>query len=315
MKQWYAKEFSQLTQISVRTLHHYDKIGLLKPSLRLSNRYRLYSEQDLLKLQQIIALKFFGFELAQIKQLLAHNTEVLEHFSLQAKFLQEKAETLMQASSILKQVTENCGREKSIPWEQIIQLIEVYRMTQQLESSWIKEVFNPKELEQYAQFEANLQSRFNEKEKKQFEDNWFNLVNEIQNNLHNAPQSTIGISLAKQCMTLINNLYGKEHAHLRTTKWEKGFKEGKGLEDHGLTTEIVDWLDRAIDAYWFECIHEVLAKANKMHFAESITAWNELMENICGNSSELRTAVYDKIMHDEHVSSEAKDWLKKISEL
>lgn len=65
MKQWYAKEFSRLTHVSVRILHHYDKIGLLKPSLRLSNRYRLYSEQDLSKLQQIIALKFFGFELAQ----------------------------------------------------------------------------------------------------------------------------------------------------------------------------------------------------------------------------------------------------------
>jgi len=52
-------------------LHHYDKIGLLKPSMRLSNGYRLYSETDLLKLQQIIALKFFGFELSQIKLLLA----------------------------------------------------------------------------------------------------------------------------------------------------------------------------------------------------------------------------------------------------
>ena len=48
--------------LSVRTLHHYDKIGLLKPMLRQSNGYRLYSEEDLVKLQQIIALKFFGFE-------------------------------------------------------------------------------------------------------------------------------------------------------------------------------------------------------------------------------------------------------------
>ena len=49
MKQWYAKELSQLTQVSVRALHHYDKIGLLKPSMRLPNGYRLYSEKDLLK--------------------------------------------------------------------------------------------------------------------------------------------------------------------------------------------------------------------------------------------------------------------------
>lgn len=70
MTQWFVKDLSQLTGVSVQTLHHYDRIGLLKPSLRLANGYRVYSEKDLLKLQQIIALKFFGFELSQIKTLL-----------------------------------------------------------------------------------------------------------------------------------------------------------------------------------------------------------------------------------------------------
>lgn len=68
MKQWYVKELSQLTNVTMQTLHHYDRIDLLKPSVRLDNNYRLYSEKDLLKLQQIIALKFFGFELGQIKK-------------------------------------------------------------------------------------------------------------------------------------------------------------------------------------------------------------------------------------------------------
>ncbi|QQR48730.1 MerR family transcriptional regulator [bacterium] len=53
MKKWQVKEFSELAKISVRTLHHYDEIGLLKPSLRSSNGYRLYSEQDLLKLGSV----------------------------------------------------------------------------------------------------------------------------------------------------------------------------------------------------------------------------------------------------------------------
>jgi DNA-binding transcriptional MerR regulator len=55
MTQWYVKDLSNLTGVSKQTLHHYDQIGLLKPSLRLTNGYRLYSEADLLKLQQIIA--------------------------------------------------------------------------------------------------------------------------------------------------------------------------------------------------------------------------------------------------------------------
>ncbi|MDF3054979.1 MAG: transcriptional regulator, MerR family, mercury resistance [Gammaproteobacteria bacterium] len=71
MAEWYVKDLSKLTGVSVQTLHHYDRIDLLKPSIRLSNGYRIYSEKDLLRLQQVIALKFFGFELSQIKALLA----------------------------------------------------------------------------------------------------------------------------------------------------------------------------------------------------------------------------------------------------
>lgn len=39
----------------MQTLHHYDRINLLKPSIRFANGYRVYSEKDLLKLQQIAA--------------------------------------------------------------------------------------------------------------------------------------------------------------------------------------------------------------------------------------------------------------------
>ena len=50
MTQWYVKDLSKLTGISVQTLHHYDRIDLLKPSARLSNGYRIYSEKDLLRI-------------------------------------------------------------------------------------------------------------------------------------------------------------------------------------------------------------------------------------------------------------------------
>ena len=88
MTKWYVKDLSKLTGVSTQTLHHYDRIDLLKPSIRLANGYRVYSEKDLLKLQQIVALKFFGFELSQIKVLLSGNVETLEHFSVQAKLLE-----------------------------------------------------------------------------------------------------------------------------------------------------------------------------------------------------------------------------------
>src|SRR5580693_5760563 len=91
MAQWYVKDLSKLTQVSVQTLHHYDRIGLLEPSVRLPNGYRLYSEKDLLKLQQIIALKYFGFELTQIRTLLMGEEDIIDHFAIQSQFLEEKA--------------------------------------------------------------------------------------------------------------------------------------------------------------------------------------------------------------------------------
>ncbi len=86
MVQWYVKELSQLTNVSVQTLHHYDRINLLKPSIRLPNNYRVYSEKDLIKLQQIIALKIFGFSLSQIKTLLSKPVNINDQLTIQASF-------------------------------------------------------------------------------------------------------------------------------------------------------------------------------------------------------------------------------------
>ena len=102
MAQWYIKDFSKPTNVSVETLYHYDTLGLLKPSKRHTNGYRIYSEVDLSRLQQIIALKFFGFELAQIKWLLSGSIEALEHLQAQSRQLKEKAQSLTDASHVLE---------------------------------------------------------------------------------------------------------------------------------------------------------------------------------------------------------------------
>ena len=73
MEKWYIKEFSKLTNVTVRTLHHYDQIDLLKPSVRFPNGYRVYTESDLIKLQQIMALRFLGFSLSVIKDIMKKN--------------------------------------------------------------------------------------------------------------------------------------------------------------------------------------------------------------------------------------------------
>ncbi|WED42885.1 MerR family transcriptional regulator [Legionella cardiaca] len=310
MKQWYAKELSQLTQVSVRTLHHYDKIGLLKPSMRLANGYRLYSEKDLLKLQQIIALKFFGFELSQIKLLLAKQDDAIESFAMQAKFLQEKAEALWEASTILKRVTDNCSNKKSIPWEKIIQLIEVYHMTQQLEHAWVKEIFTPDELKQYVEFEKEMKTTH---QKAIFKKNWQQLVAELESNLKNDPYSKAGIDLGKKYMDWVNSIYGKKYAHLRTKKWEQGFGEGKGLDEIGLTPELMSWIEKATDAYWRDRIYGFLNTVETLSSSTAIKLWHEILDDMYGNEEARKIVIYDMVLQDEKVSEVAKAWLRGLS--
>lgn len=65
-----VKEVAELVGVSVRTLHHYDQIGLLKPEFVSPAGYRLYTDHNLERLQQILFFKEIGFELHEIKEIL-----------------------------------------------------------------------------------------------------------------------------------------------------------------------------------------------------------------------------------------------------
>lgn len=70
MKYHSVKELAEMAGISVRTLHHYDHIGLLKPSVRTAAGYRMYGEKDLLRLQQVLFYRNLGFKLKAIGDIL-----------------------------------------------------------------------------------------------------------------------------------------------------------------------------------------------------------------------------------------------------
>ena len=65
-----VSKLAKLAGISVRTLHYYDEIGLLRPSLVKENKYRFYSESELIKLSQILFFKELEFPLNEIIQIL-----------------------------------------------------------------------------------------------------------------------------------------------------------------------------------------------------------------------------------------------------
>lgn len=90
-----VKDVSKLTGVSVRTLHHYDAIGLLTPDALTEAGYRLYSDENLSKLQQILFFRELGFPLKKIKELLdSPSFDRQEAFEMQRKMLIEKRNQL-----------------------------------------------------------------------------------------------------------------------------------------------------------------------------------------------------------------------------
>lgn len=315
MTKWFVRELSALTGVSIQTLHHYDRIGLLKPSFRLANGYRVYSETDLLTLQQIIALKFLGFELSEIKDLLSGKKNAVDHFQSQAEILERKAQDYVKASQALKGIISKCRENKSVNWSQIVEIIEVYTMMRKLEHDWVREIFTPDELKQYADFEAEMKAADPEKQAR-FKENWSHFIADMGRYSSISPDSPEGIALAERCMILINDLYGKKYAHLRTKKFEKGFGEGKGLSDVGFTTEMVKWLEKAIDAYWRDRLLKILNQIGIESAGQVDALWLAALEDMYGNEEDRKRVVYDLALQDPHVGAPAKEWLhQKLMQL
>ena len=98
-----VKEMSRLTGVSIRTLHHYDRIHLLTPTQVTEAGYRLYDDTALERLYMILVFREFGLSLQQIKDILDApdhiRNGVLEQ---QIKLMQEKIRKLQNRISLAK---------------------------------------------------------------------------------------------------------------------------------------------------------------------------------------------------------------------
>ena len=100
-------EISKLTGISVRMLHHYDKIGLLVPSKRTDSNYRMYNDDDIARLYQILIFKELEFPLQKIKQILDdENFNREEALKVQRNLILEKKNRL---ERIIESIDDNIG--------------------------------------------------------------------------------------------------------------------------------------------------------------------------------------------------------------
>lgn len=242
MAQWRIKEISDLTGVSVRMLRHYDKIGLLKPSLRSENNYRWYAETDLSKLQQIVALKFLGFELKQIKAILQRNMGITTHLQTQQKIIKEQVARLRTVEQAIEQTLQRIGTSDVPDWNDLLLLIERYRMMENLKNSWAGKIFDEEQLKTVAQVRQQL----NEEQLYQYQNRWKKLIKKVESNLDQDPKGPIGKQLGKAWIALIDELW-KAHPEIKEAT-DKAYKEGK-IENSPCSKEVAEWIGIACQAH------------------------------------------------------------------
>lgn len=145
-----TSQFAQKAAVTARTLRFYDKVGLLSPSEYTEAGYRLYSDEDLWSLQQILALKFLGFSLEEIKVCLQTKPERLrEALATQKAMMREKRSQLDAVLQAIEKAEEALSSNQG-DWETIItDVIRVMHMEQNKE--WVDKYLTPEQQEKMAE--------------------------------------------------------------------------------------------------------------------------------------------------------------------
>ena len=178
-----AGEFAKRAGVTVRTLHHYDRVGLLKPGARSPAGYRLYGDDDLARLQHIAALKFLGVPLRRIKALLERSPHDLrETLRLQRRLLGEQRSRLDAALVAIERAERAASESADGPdWRSLRAILEV--LTVHKNSDWVKKYYTEEQL-------ADLAARAGADVRSRGERDWAQLIADVEASLGDDPPAS-----------------------------------------------------------------------------------------------------------------------------
>src|ERR1051326_3374405 len=135
-----VREFAELAGVTVRALHHYDRLGLLSPAHRSDAGYRLYTDRDLGRLEQIVVLKFLGLPLGQIRSLLGRESALPAILLRQRRVLGEKRLHLDAAIEAIARAEQWLEAHKTPDWPLFVRIIREIEM--QNDTEWSRKYYS-----------------------------------------------------------------------------------------------------------------------------------------------------------------------------
>ncbi|MWV45848.1 MerR family DNA-binding transcriptional regulator [Paenibacillus sp. HJL G12] len=139
-----VKEVSDLSKVTIKTLHHYHKIGLLQPAEISEAGYRLYGTKELERLQTILFYRELDFPLEQIGQLLDREPDRAAILAEQESLMQQRRERLDRIMDTLRKTKASLESGKPLPQEELFvgfEEEEAWREALQEQTDYLQEQY------------------------------------------------------------------------------------------------------------------------------------------------------------------------------
>jgi DNA-binding transcriptional MerR regulator len=203
-KLYHVQEFARLAGVTVRALHHYDRMGLLKPS-RTQAGYRLYYLRDLERLEQIVALKFLGVSLKQIRMMFHRSTSQMSSaLQMQRRVLEEKRRLLDSAIRAIEEAEKATSPGKRPDSAILKKIIEVIEMQDNMD--WSKKYYSE-------EAQAKIEERkklWSPENQERWSKEWSDLFRDVEAALGEDPAGGKAQALAARWKKLVEDFTGAD---------------------------------------------------------------------------------------------------------
>ncbi len=192
-------DLAKQTGLTVRTLHHYDEIGLLRPSLHTESGHRLYTARDVTRLQQVLSLRQLGFSLEEARDCLERpDFSPLEVIGLHVARLRGQIALQQRLCDRLEAIASHLSAAGDVSADDLIRTIE--------EMTMIENYYTAEQME----YLKKRGEEIGEERMRQVPGDWAELIAQVRVEMENGtdPAAPEVQSLARRWMALINEFTG-----------------------------------------------------------------------------------------------------------
>jgi MerR family transcriptional regulator, thiopeptide resistance regulator len=235
-------ELARRTGLTIRTLHHYDELGLLKPSGHTESGHRLYTASDAVRLQQVLSLRQLGFSLEEVGKCLDQpEFAPLEVIRLHIERLRSQLELQQGLCARLEGLAAYFSEAGKVSADDFLQTIEVMIM--------IANYYTPEQLESFRKrHEADPEGT--EKLARQGQADWAELMAEYKGAMEQGvdPADPRAQALEKRRRALVSAFTGGDAGieQSLTKLWKE--QGDKLCAQFGYDPKVLEYLDKVVEA-------------------------------------------------------------------